>query len=155
MVGLCFAFAASIYQSTRHGAPVSFWQMGGPLIALLVIYALGSFSLQCMRIRDIGWDPVCVIPTWIAILVLDHLVASKFPAFALDAHHNSTIVSGLLNFGMVLVLMFWPSAEYVATPPSFDAPSRQADPPPRRGSESAVSSRVARVANGEFGRRSG
>ena len=32
------------------------------LVALTVI----SLQLQCMRIRDIGWDPVCVMPGWFA-----------------------------------------------------------------------------------------
>ena len=35
--------------------------------------------LQSMRIRDIGWDPVCVIPAWIAIPIVDKLMAAKFP----------------------------------------------------------------------------
>jgi hypothetical protein len=107
-----------------------------------------------MRIRDIGWDPVCVMPTWLAIMAIDWLVASKHPAWSLGPEHFGTVVGGLVNFGMTLALLFWPSAGYVATPPSFDAPPRQPDSPSRRGGESLTASRISRVSNGGFGRRS-
>ena len=152
---LCVALASQIYNGTPHGVPLSLARMAWSVIGIAIIFLLASFSLQCMRIRDIGWDPVCVMPMWIAILIIDHLVAKKFPAFALDADHNGTIVAGMLNLGMFLALIFWPGAEYIAGPPSFALPSRQPDPPPRQGNESAASSRIARVTNGEFGRRSG
>ena len=152
IVILCIAIVSQIHNNKS----LSLAGMAWSVIGIAIIFMISSFSLQCMCIRDIGWDPVYVMPTWIAILIIDHLVATKFPAFALDLRSNGTIVGGLLNFGMVLALMFWPSAEYLATPPSFDAPSRQGDrPPPRRGGESAAASRIARVGNGEFGRRSG
>jgi uncharacterized membrane protein YhaH (DUF805 family) len=154
MTGLCFAIMAAVYQGTAHGTPVSFAQVMWPVMAVMAIFILASLSLQCMRIRDIGWDPVCVMPTWLAIMAIDWLVASKFPAWSLGREHFGTIVGGLVNFGMTLALLFWPGAEYVATPHSFDATPRQPGPPSRRGGSPAAS-RIARVANGEFGRRSG
>jgi uncharacterized membrane protein YhaH (DUF805 family) len=152
MVILCFALARSIIHSTSRGS-LSFAQMTWPMIALIALFVLASCSLQCMRIRDIGWDPVCVMPVWFTIMIIDWLVATKIPAWSLDAGHNGTVVGGLVNLGMTLVLLFWPGGGNVYTPPSFDAP-RQPDPPPSRGGESVATSRIARVANGGFGRRS-
>lgn len=155
MAGLGFAIMAAAYQSTLRGVPTSFSNVALPVYAVLAIFILASLSLQCMRIRDIGWDPVYVMPTWLAIMAIDWLVASKYPAWSLGPEHFGTVVGGLVNFGMTLALLFWPGAEYAAMPPSFDAPSpRQPDPPPRRGGESLAASRISRVSNGEFGRRS-
>jgi len=151
MVVLCIALGSHFL----HNKSLSLAQMAWPIIGLAIIFLFSSLSLQCMRIRDIGWDPVLVMPTWIALSIVDHVVAGKFPTFAIDPLHSGTIVGALLNLGMWLALLFWPSAEYVMRPPSFDFPPQQPDPPPRRGGESPASSRVARVANGGFGRRSG
>jgi uncharacterized membrane protein YhaH (DUF805 family) len=150
MVVLCIAVGSHLY----HNKSLTLAQMAWPIVALIVFFIAASLSLQCMRIRDIGWDPVCVMPTWIAIGIVDHLVATKFPALSFDPMHTGTVVGGLLNLGMWLALLFWPSAGYVYTPPSFDLPSREPDPPPSRGGESVAASRVTRVANGGFGRRS-
>jgi hypothetical protein len=62
-----FAIAGYLFQSSRNGMPPSAGLMTGPMIAAGVVHAWVAFTLQSIRIRDIGWDPVCVIPTWIAI----------------------------------------------------------------------------------------
>lgn len=155
MVALCFAVASQIYHSTPRGVTPSLARLAWPLIGLGIFFLLASLTLQSMRIRDIGWDPVCVIPLWIAIGIVDHLVATKFPSLSFDPLHSGTVVGALFNVGMCLALWFWPSAEYVIPRSSFDAPSREPDPPPHRDGGSAASSRIARVANGGFGRRSG
>ena len=36
------------------------------IIGAMVFFGAATFTLQSMRIRDIGWDPVCVIPAWFA-----------------------------------------------------------------------------------------
>ena len=154
MTGLCFVLAPTIYRSMPRGVPLSFAHMGWPVIALTVFFMFGTISLQCMRIRDIGWDPVCVVPAWITILIIDRLVAAKFPALLLGSEHHATAVGGLINLGMMLALLFWPGTDHVATPPDFDLP-RQADPPSRRGGEGLAASRIARVSGAEFGRRAG
>jgi uncharacterized membrane protein YhaH (DUF805 family) len=153
MTGLFFAIAAAVYQDTPRDMSVSFDKVALPVLAVAAMFILASLSLQCMRIRDIGWDPVCVMPIWLAIMAIDWLVASRFPAWAVGQGHFSTPVSGLINMGMTLALLFWPSAEYVVTPTSFDAPPRQPEQPPRRGGETPVASRIASVSSGEFGRR--
>ena len=70
----------------------------------MAFFAWATFTLQSMRIRDIGWDPVCVIPGWIAILVVDKIVAGKVPAWALGSrHHDGTAVGALNKSGA----LFW------------------------------------------------
>src|SRR5450631_3556725 len=49
----------------------------------LALLLWANVMLQAMRFRDIGWDPVCVIPAWIAITIVDQVVATKVPAWSL------------------------------------------------------------------------
>lgn len=120
---------------------------GWPLLACMGFYMVSSFMLAAMRVRDIGWDPVVVISAWIAVLVIDWMIAGRLPALALPQHH-STVIGGLINFGLVLALLFWPGGDQAAAPPRFDdfAPSEPTGA--MRGSASAASDRIAR-----FGRR--
>ncbi len=77
MTVICFAIAGHVY---RPGQPISLADlMGWPTVIAMVVFAGVTFTLQSMRIRDIGWDPVCVIPMWIAIVVVDKLIAGKIP----------------------------------------------------------------------------
>ena len=54
---------------TRKGMipSLSSWQ----IITAAILFIWLSFTLHSMRIRDIGWDPVCVIPGWIAVAIID------------------------------------------------------------------------------------
>jgi hypothetical protein len=131
------------------GVQPTFAMMKWPVIVLAVLFCLISLTLQSMRIRDIGWDPVCVVPTWIALMALDYAVAHRFPGLSLGAEHYGTAVGGLLNLGMTLALLFWPSGDYVDSPPTFDIFQK----PDRPASVNDAASRIARVSNGEFGRR--
>jgi hypothetical protein len=134
-----------------RGAQLSFEALKWPVIGLGTLFAVISFTLQSMRIRDIGWDPVCVVPTWIAIMVVDFAVAHKFPGLSLGPEHRGTAVGGLLNLVMFLALLFWPSGDYNDSAPGFSEPRHRPDPPPRGGASPAAE-RIAR-ASGEFGRR--
>jgi uncharacterized membrane protein YhaH (DUF805 family) len=116
---------------------------GWPLLVVIGFTMVSNFMLAAMRIRDIGWDPVVVISAWVAVLVIDWMIASRMPALALAQQHG-TIIGGLINFGLMLALLFWPGAERAAAPPRFDdfVPSE-----PRgtmRGSASVASDRIAR-----------
>jgi amino acid transporter len=122
------------------------WQV----IAAAILFIWLSFTLHSMRIRDIGWDPVCVIPGWIVVAIIDGLVASKIPAIALGGQHG-TIVGALVNLALFLALLFWPSSEHDDSATPSGGSFRMPDLPSR--SPAAATSRVARVANGEFGRR--
>ena len=147
MTAICFAIAGHAFQN-RAIPSLNSWQ----IVAAAILFIWLSLTLQSMRIRDIGWDPVCVIPGWIAVAIIDGLVASKIPAMALGHQQPGTIVGALVNLALFLALLFWPSCEHdnsAATPGgSFRMPDL-----PVRSSATATASRVARVANGEFGRR--
>lgn len=94
-----------------------------PLGRLVVIAAIlvplflwFSFALQAKRFRDIGWNPLYVIPGWIAFTVLDKCASILFPAFALGAGKNLAVmgngtVAGLaVNLVMGGCLLFWPGS---------------------------------------------
>src|SRR5436853_10845 len=36
--------------------------LGGTIVVLIALFLWANVMLQAMRFRDIGWDPVCVIP---------------------------------------------------------------------------------------------
>ena len=152
---MTFAVANTSLRGLAQGASLS--QMKGPLIGIVVIFALVSFMLNSMRLRDIGWDPVCVIPLWIALVVVDRVIATKIPAVSLGHDHPGTIVGALVNLGLVLALTFWPSGGHETEIPNFGAPPpRLPDAPlPRHEAATQVASRIARVAGGGFGRRGG
>jgi hypothetical protein len=134
----------------QRGAQLSFDTMKWPVVVLAILFCLITVTLQSMRIRDIGWDPVCVVPTWFALMALDYAVAHRFPGLSLGPEHYGTAVGGLLNLGMTLALLFWPSGDYVDSPPTFDMFQKPDRPAPAND----AASRIARVSNGEFGRRS-
>jgi uncharacterized membrane protein YhaH (DUF805 family) len=152
MTAVCFAVAMSFVRHTPTRALSSADLMIWPTMLAIAAFSWLTFTLQCMRIRDIGWDPVCVIPAWVAILIVDKVVAGKFPLWALGPEHQATIVGGLVNLVLFLALMFWPSGDYESpasggTPRMPDKPSQKAD------AVSATAARIARVTGTEFGRR--
>jgi uncharacterized membrane protein YhaH (DUF805 family) len=147
MTAICAAIAGHAFQNAKGVIPsLSSWQ----IVAAAILFIWLSLTLQSMRIRDIGWDPVCVIPGWIAVAIIDGLVASKIPAIALGGQHG-TIVGALVNLALFLALLFWPSSEHDDSATPSGGSFRMPDLPSR--SPAAAASRVARVANGEFGRR--
>ncbi len=66
-----------------------------------------SFSLQARRFRDIGWDPVLMIPGWLGVMFIDALVARGVPALSLGLVHQ-TLFGVLANLAMLCILWFWP-----------------------------------------------
>ncbi len=120
---------------------------GWPLLAFMGFYMVSSFMLAAMRIRDIGWDPVIVVSAWIAVLVIDWMIASKVPGLSLPKH-NGTFIGGLINFGLALALLFWPSGDPAGAPPRSDDVAPSGPRGAMRGAASAASDRIAR-----FGRQ--
>jgi uncharacterized membrane protein YhaH (DUF805 family) len=121
------------------------------IILFVAIVLWANAMLLSMRFRDIGWDPVCVVPIWIASMIVDAVVAMKVPEWSLTAAHTSTVVGASINFGLSLALMFWPSGDA----PDDDHGGRT-DYAPRstgRGAPTSSEARIARVSGGEFGRR--
>ena len=137
---------------TRQGnasRSLTSWQV----IAAAILFIWLSFTLHSMRIRDIGWDPVCVIPGWIAVAIIDGLVAGKIPAIALG-DSTGTIVGALVNLALFLALTVL-AKQRSTTIRRRHLAGRSGSPdlPSRRSQPRLAASRVARVANGEFGRR--
>jgi uncharacterized membrane protein YhaH (DUF805 family) len=156
MTAVWFAIASYAIQNTPRGMDPSANLIGWPVIVSIVVFMWVTFTLQCMRVREIGWDPVCVIPAWVAILIIDKLVAINIPTWSLGSEHNGTIVGALINFALVLALTFWPSGEHEGPMPTSGETRRKPPEPLRsQGTASASAARIARAtgtATG-FGRR--
>ncbi|MBR0789495.1 DUF805 domain-containing protein [Bradyrhizobium manausense] len=144
MTAICFAIAMAALRTTspsmvRAEDLTHHWA----IVGAMVFFGLATFMLQSMRIRDIGWDPVCVIPAWIALMVVDHVVAGRFPAWAIGGEHQGTTVGALVNLALMLALTFWPGAE------SEGAYSNPFEPPARAVTKPSTSDqRLARVSQG-------
>ena len=153
MTAICFAIAGAVFQNMPRGVrPNEADLMTWPVIAAIVFFGLVTFTLQAMRIRDIGWDPVCVIPAWIAVMLVDGMVAGKFPSWSLGPDHHGTVVSALTNLVLFGALLFWPSGDYDDWTPTLGGPRATPDEPVRRQS-AAPAARIAQATKAEFGRR--
>ncbi|CCE00963.1 conserved membrane hypothetical protein [Bradyrhizobium sp. STM 3809] len=146
-VAVAFAVAAMAPRTSALAISV-------PVMAVIGLCLLANLMLQAMRFRDIGWDPVCVIPAWIAVMVLDYVIATRFPEYAARPGHPGTWPGALINFGLCIALLFFPSGAGDA--PSSGATVSHTPSPPLRGSrraESATEARLARITGGDAGRR--
>src|SRR5882757_3115096 len=155
MTAVCFAIASYAIQNTPRGTDPSVGLIAWPVIVSILVFLWITFTLQSMRIRDIGWDPVCVIPVWIMILLVDKLVAVKFPGWSVGSGDHETIVGLLINFVLALALAFWPSGPETGSMPNpgetrrprEEPPETPRPPPPIPTMHSATPTRA------EFGRR--
>jgi uncharacterized membrane protein YhaH (DUF805 family) len=159
MTAICFAIASYVYHNMPRGTLQSESMMTWPTLVAIVFFAWMTFTLQSMRIRDIGWDPVCVIPAWVAILIFDKVLAGKIPAWSLDHDHSGTVVGGLVNLGLILALTFWPSGDYerpfndAYRTPDGGSPKTPSRTPSKTPATSVAADRIARATSGGFGRR--
>ena len=151
MTGICYVLARDSFDATANGVPPSIEMIKGPALIVGIVFLLVTLTLQAMRFRDIGWDPVCVIPGWFVVLLIDMVVAKKFPSLSLGPEHHGTAVGALVNLALFLALLFWPSAHEEEAMPPVDEP-RRADPARGSGAASVAAERIAR-AGGDFGRR--
>jgi uncharacterized membrane protein YhaH (DUF805 family) len=151
LTGICYLMARESFDAAANGIAPSIELIRGPAVILGIVFLLVTLTLQAMRFRDMGWDPVCVIPGWFAVLLVDMVIAKKFPGLSLGAEHHGTAVGALVNVALLLALFFWPSAHEEDEMPTLDEPRR---PDPARGSATAsvAAERIAR-ASGDFGRR--
>lgn len=154
MTVVFFAIASYAIHHTPTGGYPSARLMMWPAIVSVVVFLWITFTLQSMRIRDIGWDPVCVIPGWFALLIVDKLVAGKIPTWSLGHEHHGTAVGALINLALILALTFWPSDDYQPPAPTFgEARPKPPEPPRHQGTASAPAARIARATGTGFGRR--
>jgi uncharacterized membrane protein YhaH (DUF805 family) len=151
-IGLCIALGIGFVALAFGVALVAPNQPGVVRWTVIVMLALlfwSSVMLQAMRFRDIGWDPVCMVPAWIAMSIVDHTVAVRFPEWSLLATHAGTIVGALVNIALTLVLLFWPSgASDDASPDDGAYRARNS-----RGPAVIPEARLARASSGDVGRR--
>jgi uncharacterized membrane protein YhaH (DUF805 family) len=152
MTAICFAIATYLIQSSPADLLTPASLMTWPTIAAMVFFAWMTFTLQSMRIRDIGWDPVCVIPAWIAILIIDKVVAGKIPAWSVGQEHNGTVVGALVNLALFLTLLFWPDGDYET--PAYGGTSNKPDRSAARPDSGAIAAaRLARASGAQAGHR--
>jgi len=78
-------------------------------IAPLLLLFLCAASLQARRFRDMGWDPLYVIPGWIAINAIDRLVALQHPNLAMSGGFHQTLLGLIANGLLWAALLLWPS----------------------------------------------
>jgi len=124
-----------------------------PLIFPTVGFLWIKYTLKSMRIRDMGWDPVCVMPAWIAMALVDSVVAIKVPGWSIGHGHHETIVGTTINFALILALTFWPSGGFEAPTPTSGGSQRSPVPSRRSNASSLPAARMARATGEGFGRR--
>jgi len=109
MTAICFVVAMSVLRNvTPANIRPEFLLKNSGMIAAIAFFAIATITLYSMRFRDIGWDPVCVVPAWIALMIVDYVVAMRFPHLAMGQEHTGTIVGGIANLVLTLALLFWP-----------------------------------------------
>jgi uncharacterized membrane protein YhaH (DUF805 family) len=124
MTIISFTIALYAVRHSPKGSPLSFEQCGLPAIGATILFVWATMNLQAMRIRDIGWDPVVVIPAWFLVLVLDAVVATKIPAWAIGNGQHETVVGAAVNIVFFGVLLFWPSGVDGGKTPEFGRSQR-------------------------------
>jgi hypothetical protein len=152
MTAVCFAIAMYVVQRTPRAeisaADLMIWP------SVLAIAAFCWMTLPCSACASGTSDGTrsALFRRWIAILIVDHIVATKFPSWAVGPEHQSTIVGGLVNLILFLALMFWPSGDYESS--SFGGTLKKPDKPAQKTDAASVTAaRIARATGAEFGRR--
>ncbi len=163
VVALVVLFVAVLgsYGAAKAGGGAGALAALGPALLLalplLAAWFWISLSLQVRRFRDIGWNPVFVVPAWIGFSVIDSLVASASPSLGVGPLHHNTIVGVLINLALGCVLLFWPGRSWddyapvlVADERAPPPPASRAAPPPAAATRAAA---PAATAPPSFGRR--
>ena len=123
------------------------------LIVALPLYLWISVSLQARRFRDIGWEPVFVIPAWMVFDVLDHLAVMGAPQIAVAGRLSGSWLGLLVNLALGLCLLFWPGKKAFDVAAVFDDVPPPAQPTPA-GPVAPVAARAQPLAApAGFGRR--
>jgi uncharacterized membrane protein YhaH (DUF805 family) len=128
LVVLAMILVAGVLGGRSLGGPDAMATLRPTALYCIVVLGLPylwiSFSLQSRRLRDIGWEPIFVIPAWIGLEMLDRLAVWAAPQIAAAPQGKVSWLSLLLNAGLGLCLLFWPGR------PSFDVAAVFDDVPP-------------------------
>ncbi|MBB5575800.1 DUF805 domain-containing protein [Rhizobium paranaense] len=85
------------------------------VVPAVAVFLWTHLSLQVARIRDIGWNPMVIVPAMLSLDVVDVTVGYLFPALALGTKHY-TIVSEVINAVYTIALLFTPGDGDYAVP---------------------------------------
>ena len=120
------------------------------LVALVVgpVYLWVAFSLQARRFRDMGWNPLYVIPGWIVAEVAVRIATFGAASLMMDG----LVVTMVINLFMSACLLFWPGqADAGSTPPTKT--TRTPPPRPLPRTTVATAGQDLNAARSGFGRR--
>jgi uncharacterized membrane protein YhaH (DUF805 family) len=116
-----------------------------------------SFSLQARRFRDIGWNPLYVIPGWMVFQVFDRVLAQFVPALSIGPLHYQTWIGLLVSLTLGGALLFWPGRAEDDAPPGIGASwLRPSEPTPAAPATTATYTPApspAAASTPRFGRR--
>lgn len=114
------------------------------MIVLLVLMMVpvmiwSGLALQAKRIRDIGLDPVIVIPASLFFNICDAMVVQAAPQFAVIHGSHQTLLGAGFGLAFGLCLLFWPGKSDT----DFELPSDASPKPPRGGRDPSRKAAVA------------
>jgi uncharacterized membrane protein YhaH (DUF805 family) len=106
-VGGALALLAGMLISFIELAPTARPSLTMALDAVFLVFAgplatWSAVSLQARRLRDIGWEPMIVLPMWLGVLVLAGFAAQAGLAVSQAA------LASLISLAMLACLYGWP-----------------------------------------------
>jgi uncharacterized membrane protein YhaH (DUF805 family) len=106
-VGGALALLAAMLISFIELAPTARPSPAMALDAVFLVFAAplatwSALSLQARRLRDIGWEPLIVMPMWVGLLALGGFAAQA--GFAL----SQAAVASVISLAMLACLYGWP-----------------------------------------------
>jgi uncharacterized membrane protein YhaH (DUF805 family) len=107
VIGGVLALLAAMVISFTELAPTSRPSLAMALDAVFLVFAAPlatwcAVSLQARRLRDIGWEPLVVMPMWLGILALGAIAASAGLAL------SQAPVASMISLAMLACLYGWP-----------------------------------------------
>lgn len=99
ILALIAGFTPDLGRGHRGPPPIGLTVM--LLVVVLPFYLWFALAFQAKRYRDIGWNPLYVMPGSIGALTIILLLSPFVPGL--------TLIGGLLNLSLSLCLLFWPS----------------------------------------------
>jgi uncharacterized membrane protein YhaH (DUF805 family) len=106
-IGAIFVALAQLFMAFGHPPETPRSALAVTLDAVLLVMAAPmtawiAVSLQVRRLRDIGWNPLIVVPLWIGALAGMAVQGSP------DIVQTQTAVGTLINFAALTCLFVWP-----------------------------------------------
>jgi len=150
---LCLGDLSTLEQEPTRVLPVV-------MIALIAlpVWIWVSLSLQARRIRDIGLNPLFVIPAYMLFEALDQAIGTSMAAAPVASltsvasmmpHH--TLLEPVVDLAYSLALLFWPGrAQGGAQAPTSWADKVKFPVPPAAPARAAAPAQPAQAAHSDF-----